>query len=248
MISTIDRVRPLQHFNNVLMYLERFFSNLDFNEEAHQYKYKGREFSSVSKYIKQYTKPFDAERIAGFVAKKRGVTKADILQEWEDTKNEACEKGNRVHQFGEYYHSHKLNPSDGYEEAIVNFWNDVPDHVILVRNEIQMFSEELGVAGTADILLFNTKTGRFIIADYKTNKDLFKNHRGQTLLDDYKFLKDMPYSKYEIQLSFYQLLFEQTGFEVENRIIVWLKPDGSYEKYFTRDLRENIQQTFKDED
>lgn len=248
MTSTTDRVRPLQHFNNVKLYIHKYFSELDFNEERHEYKYRGKKFSSVSKYIKGFTKPFDAEKIAGFVAKNRGVTKDDILQEWENIKNEACDKGNRVHHFGEFYHSHNLNPSDGYEEAVVNFWADIPKHIIPVINELQMFSEELGIAGTADILLFNTKTGKFIIADYKTNKDLFKNHKKQKLLADFDFLLDMPLSKYEIQLSFYQLLFEQTGFEVENRIVVWLKPDGKYEKYFTRDLRENIEQTFKNED
>lgn len=247
MNNIVKRIRPLQHFNSMLMYINKFFSDLDFNEEKHEYKYKGKQFSSVSKYIKQYVKPFEADKIAGFVAKRRGVAKEDILQEWEDTKNEACDKGTRVHEFGEYYHKFNLNPTDGYEEAIVNFWSEVPNHIILVTNELQMFSEELGVAGTADIIMFNTKTGRFIIGDYKTNKDLFKNYRGQKMLDDFSFLKDMPYSKYEIQLSFYQLLFEQTGFEVENRLIIWVKPDGTYEKYFTRDLRENIEITFNNE-
>lgn len=247
MNSIVKRIKPLQHINNVKNYVSRFFEGLDFNEEAHRYKYRDRTLISVSSYIKQYVKPFDAEKIAGFVAKNRGVTKEDILQEWEDLKNEACEKGTRVHEFGENYHEYNLNPSDGYEKAIVKFWEDVPDHIIPFWNELQMFSEELGIAGTADILLFNTKTGKFIIGDYKTNKDLFKNHRNQKMLDDYDFLLDMPYSKYEIQLSFYQLLFEQTGFEVENRLIIWVKPDGTYEKYFTRDLRENIQQSFKEE-
>lgn len=247
MTSITHKIKPLQTLNTLKQNIHAFFANLDFNEEEHQYKYKGRVFTSVSGYIKQYTNPFNAELIAGFVAKSRGTTKQAILDEWEDLKNIACDKGNRVHEFAEYFQEHNLNPSDGYEEAVVNFWKDLPKHLIPVINELQMFSEELGIAGTADILLFNTKSGKFIIGDYKTNKDLFKNYKGQKLLEDFNFLKDCPLSKYEIQLSFYQLLFEQTGYQVEERVVIWVKEDGSYEKFFTKDLRENIQQTFKEE-
>ncbi len=36
----------------------------------------------------------------------------------------------------------------------------------------------------------------------------------------------------------YQLLFEQIGFEVESRRIVWLKPDGTFEIFKTNDYTE----------
>lgn len=244
----MNKIKPILSLDKVKEVIGEHFASLDFNEEAHKYKYEGRELMSVSHYIKQFTKPFEADKIAGFVAKSRGVTKQEILDEWEENKNRACEQGNRVHYFGEHFQEMNLNPSDGLEQAVVKFWEDLPDHIIPVFNELQMFSEEYGVAGTADIILFNTKTGRFIIGDYKTNKDLFKNHRGQKLLNDFDFLLDRPISKYEIQLSFYQLLFEQCGFEVEKRVIVWVKPDGTYEKFFTRDLRENIQLSFMDKE
>ena len=38
----------------------------------------------------------------------------------------------------------------------------------------------------------------------------------------------------------YQILFELTGYEVENRFIIWLKPDAEYEIYYTQDLRKEI--------
>jgi len=228
-----------------------FFAELDFNAKQHQYRYKGRQLSSVSSYIKKYVEEFDASTIAGYVAKSRGISKEKVLQEWEDIKNTACDKGNRVHDYGETYSNniidgknHSKSPSDPYEEAVVSFWNSLPSHIVPFINELKMFSEWFGVAGTGDIILYNTITGKFIIGDYKTNKDIFKNHKGKKMYTPYNDMLDMPYSKYEIQLSFYQYLFEQTGFKVERRALIWLLPDGTFKVYETRDLRETIKNTF----
>ena len=98
----------------------------------------------------------------------------------------------------------------------------------------------MGIAGTADIILYNKQTNKFIIADYKTNKDLFKNFKGKKLKAPFNNLLDSPFDKYNIQLSMYQILFELTGYEVENRFIIWLKPDAEYEIYYTQDLRKEI--------
>ena len=98
-----------------------------------------------------------------------------------------------------------------------------------------MFSEELGIAGTADIILYNTKTNKFILADYKTNEDLFKNFKGKKLLAPFDNLLENSFNKYQLQLSMYQLLFEQCGYEIESRRVIWLKPDGSFENLKTED-------------
>lgn len=227
--------------------IRNFFSELDFNSEEHIYKHRDRKLSSVSSVIKEFTEPFDADRIAGYVAKSRGISKAEVLQEWEDKKNAACNKGNRVHDFGENYGYSLIDrdilsstPSDLYEKAVLAFWDSIPDHIEPFMFELKMFSVELGIAGTADIILYNTRTGKFIIADYKTNIDLFKNYKGKTLLSPMNNLLDNPYNKYQIQLSLYQHLFEQCGFEVEGRKIIWLKPDGTFDMYNTDDLRKPI--------
>ena len=94
--------------------------------------------------------------------------------------------------------------------------------------------------GTADIILYNTLTKKFIIGDYKTNEDLSKTFMGKTLLPPFEFLLENDLNKYQIQFSIYQILFEQTGFEVEKRVLIWLRPDGTYEKYFTEDYTQLI--------
>lgn len=221
-----------------------YFKHLEFNADSHTYGIRDRALSSVSSLLKNYTEPFDAEKIAGFVALKRSreegilITKQDILQEWEDKKNAACDKGNLVHNFGENYIpgvQASQGPLEGYERAIINFWDSIPDYIEPFLFELKMFSEELGIAGTTDIILYNKLTGKFIIADYKTNIDLFKNYKNKKMLKPFNFLLDSPYNKYQLQLSLYQLLFEQCGFEVESRKIIWLKPNGEFEIFNTTD-------------
>ena len=62
-----------------------------------------------------------------------------------------------------------------------------------------------------------------------------KNFKGKKMLSLFDDLLDMPLNHYQLQLSFYQILFEQIGLKVEGRKIIWLKPDGEYDMYDTED-------------
>ena len=219
--------------------IKEYFKELQFDAQAHSYEVRGKPLTSVSKTIHKYVEKVDFDKIAGFVAKKRGITKAEVLAEWNAKRDNSCSQGTIVHSFGENYFKGK-QPTNGFEEAIVKFWDNIPDYIEPFLFELQMFSETLGIAGTSDIILFNNKTGKFIIADYKTNEDLFKNYKGKTLLAPFENLLDSPYNKYQLQLSMYQLLFEQCGFEVESRRIIWLKPNGTYENFKTEDLTQDL--------
>lgn len=216
-----------------------YFEDLDFNSEAHVYTRRGRVLNSVSSAIKNFVIPFEKDKIAIFVAKKRGITKKEVLAEWEAKAFAACSKGNKAHLFGENY-KEGIEPTDGYEEAIVSFWKNVPVHIVPVIFELKMFSDALGIAGTSDIILYNTLTGKFIIADYKTNEDLFKNYKEKKLLPPFNHLLDNAFNKYQLQLSLYQLLFEQIGFEVEARKLIWLKPNGIYQIFNTEDMTKTL--------
>jgi len=214
-----------------------FFKDLRFNEEYHHYFVNGKQIKlSVSGIIKKFVVPFDTKKVSKIVSLKRGISQTEVLKEWEEIKNKACNQGTEVHLFGELYpFNRNLKPTNGFEEAIVNFWNDLPPYVIPVFVELKMYHKEYMFAGTADIILYNTITNTYSIGDYKTNKDLFKNYRKQKMLKPFDDLLDCPYNKYQLQLSFYQILFEQLGFKVSSRKIIWLRPNGRYKLYDTKD-------------
>ena len=219
--------------------IKEYFKELQFDAQKHSYEVRGKPLTSVSKTISKYVEKVDFDKIAGFIAKRDGITKAEVLAMWAAKRDNSCLQGTIVHSFGENYFKGK-QPTNGFEKAIVKFWDNIPDYIEPFLFELQMFSETLGIAGTSDIILFNNKTGKFIIADYKTNEDLFKNYKGKTLLAPFEDLLDSPYNKYQLQLSMYQLLFEQCGFEVESRRIIWLKPNGTYENFKTEDLTQKL--------
>jgi len=101
--------------------------------------------------------------------------------------------------------------------------------------ELRMYHEEFSYAGTADIILRNTETGNYVIADYKTNKDLFKNYKGKTMKMPFEQMLDCPMSKYEIQLSYYQMMLEAQGVTVEDRWIIHVDLEDTYKIYKTPD-------------
>lgn len=219
-----------------IQFLE-FFKDLEFNEEEHKYFLFGKQLKiSVSGLVKNFEKKVNFEEIAQRKDIANDLLIGTTSNLWNTKKEVACEKGTKVHLFGELYPFNRhLKPRNKYEEAIVNFWNDIPSHIIPVIVELRMYHKKYLFAGTADIILYNTLTKKFIIADYKTNEDLFKNFNGKTLKAPFEKLLDNPFSKYELQLSFYQILLEQLGIEVYERKIIWLKEDATYSMYNTED-------------
>lgn len=230
------------------------FSGLKFDEPSHTYKKDGFLLTSVSNVIKGFARPFDSDKMSKLVARKEGVSQKEILQRWTDIKDEACSFGTRVHDFGERYvidrykvdsdlkfksvyqhleNGEQLSPK---ELALIKFWNKKPDFYIPIALELRMFCVALGIAGTADIILLDTRDNSLVIGDYKTNKDLFKQYKDQKLLGIFSDMADTPFSKYKIQLSTYQVLLELTGMKVSRRFLVWLKPDGEFEIFNTGDI------------
>jgi hypothetical protein len=114
-----------------------------------------------------------------------------------------------------------------------------------VFSELQMYHKDYMFGGTADIILYNKNTKKYIIADYKTNEDLFKNFKSKKLKGVFSNLLESGYNKYQVQFSLYQILLEQAGVEVEKRCLVHLLPNGEFVQYFTDDYTEVVKQDIK---
>lgn len=225
--------------------LTKPFSNLTFEEKKHKYFVEGKPIkTSVSGLISEFYEHFNAQAVAPFSARKLGITTEEVLKQWADINQESRDRGHRVHNFGELYQFNRsLEPSCPQEEAIVAFWKSLPEHIIPVAAELRMYHFKYLFAGTADIILFDTKTQTYIIADYKTNKDLFKNFKGKTMLAPFKALLDCPLNHYVVQLSYYQLLLEQIGVKVTKRVIIWLGLDGKFTCIDTDDVTSILKTT-----
>lgn len=228
----------------ILTKIQQPFNKLSFEEKKHRYYVEGQPVNkSVSALIGDFYEHFDAQQVAPYTAAKEGITTEQVLANWAAINQESRDRGHRVHAFGEVYQFNRnLKPSCPQEEAIVKFWQDVPEHILPLAAELRMYHFKHLFAGTADIILFDTKTQTYIIADYKTNKDLFKNYKGKTMIGPFSHLLDMPLNHYVIQLSYYQLLLEQVGVKVSRRIIIWLGLDGNYQLFDTEDVTKILNQ------
>lgn len=245
--------------------IDTYTNKLVFIEGPHKYYLDGVEYISVSEVTHKY-KPIDGEQMAENCVKKwqkdqdptykyYGMSKEEILAQWKVKSDSACEFGTNVHAFGEsmfYYMTNQPekilpecqdqfdedgpHPANPQEEAIVKFWDDLPENFVPVLAETKVFNRNgTQYAGTFDILFYyveeieSPKNG-LIIFDYKTNEDLYKNYRGQKLLWPFQDMLDQNASYYTLQLGCYQVPLENLGYRVIARRLIWVKPDGSYEK------------------
>ena len=216
-----------------------FFKDLTFEEEGHRYHVNGTPIQcSVSGKIKDFYLPFDKKNKSLVTANRMGVSQDTIIKDWDNKRDISIIKGKKAHLFGELYPFNRdLRPQSKFDIAIMKFWGDLPPHVIPIIMEAKMYHKEHLYAGTADGILYNTLTGKYIIIDYKTNIDLFKNYKGQKMLGPFSHLLDNPFNKYQLQLCYYQILLQQIeDIEVSSRKLVWLRPNGTYELYDTEDF------------
>jgi len=221
---------------NIAKRLDIYFKDLTFHEGSHTYTINSKNLPSVSGLIKNYYEPFNSNGISKNMAKNGELTAVQLRSKWKTIADEACARGNRVHNFGELYpFDRNLKPSCKQEEAVALFWNNLPSHIVPVVMELRMYHKEFGYAGTADIILYDMLSNSLVIGDYKTNKDLFKNYKQKKMLTPFIDLLDCPFNKYQLQLSYYQILLEQSGYKVSGRKLIWLKKNGTYDLFDTND-------------
>ena len=255
--------------------LGAYTNKLVFEEGPHKYYLDGVEYISVSEVTHRY-KPIDGEQMAENCVMKwqrdqdpsykyYGMSKEEILAKWKIKSDNACEFGTNVHAFGEsmfYYMTgepEKIldeckgqfdedgpHPANPQEEAVVKFWNDLPENFVPVLAETRVFNRNgTQYAGTFDILFYyveepESPNNGLVIFDYKTNEDLYKNYRGQTLLWPFQDMLDQNASYYTLQLGCYQIPLENLGYRVIARRLIWVRPNGNYEKVKIEKISDRI--------
>jgi hypothetical protein len=245
--------------------LDTYTNKLVFLEGPHEYYLDGVQYTCVSDVTHRY-KPTTSEQMAeGCVRKWQrdqdpsykyyGMSKEEILAQWKVISDDACDFGTNVHAFGEsmfyfmtdqpekildeckgQFSTGKPVPLNPHEEAVVKFWDEIPDNMVPVLAETKVFNK-VGTpyAGTFDILFYyvdepNSPNNGLMVWDYKTNKDLRKNFKEQKLLWPFNDMLDMNESYYTLQLGLYSIPLENLGYKIIARRLIWLRPDGTYER------------------
>lgn len=224
--------------------LEWMFCDMIFEEERHLYFINGVTYPSVSGLIKKHETFVDFAEKARNQAKRRKVPVSVVTGQWDKKRDDACALGSNTHLYAELYDGTQ-EPSNLLESAAKKFHDELPEHYVIISRELRMYSREFRYAGTADLILLDTRDNSLVIADYKTNEQLFRSY--DNMLAPFDKLEQNNFNKYQLQLSYYQIMLEQSHYNVSKRVIIWLKRDGNYEIFNTKDYTKEIRKHLLDE-
>ena len=218
-------------------------NDLQFNEGQHKYWLKSNpdlKFTSSTTFIGKFFETFNAPKIAAELTsehpKYKHMTTSELLKEW----NKSSVHGTKVHNQLEGFILDELDVTEDYVEDktlegikwLKNTF-DLSRHILYP--EVRIYSKELQLSGTVDLLAHDPKKDIYIIADWKTNKKITRSaYQGKTGTHPATFkVEDCKYNKYALQMSLYRYMLETNyGINVKRQILVHLYDNG-HRPYYT---------------
>jgi len=194
-----------------------------FNSDRHEYKYGGDKLISVSTLVHSYFPKFNAEMIAQRKAKKDGVTPESLLNAWEKNRVESAAFGTLVHLMAEtIINQQDIDAADSLVKTArdQDFLDAVKKTIVkmsanyeFVATEKIVFSPHFKVAGTIDLLLRNKKTGNYVVADWKTAKEIRTNaFGGETGYGPCSSVPNANFYHYSLQQAIYRKILMCEGY------------------------------------
>ena len=231
---------------------------ITFDPVKHKYTFKGVEMEkSVTELVHSQFPSFNADSMAEKLSKKHFTnkkskyfekTKENILQMWEDNKNEACTEGTYLHESIEnFYNGNTVhNDTKEYKNHFSNFANDYSS-LIPYRTEWEICYEAKKLAGSID-MVFQNPDGTYSIFDWKRSKKIEK-------YNDFEFgfgaLDHIPNSNfwlYSLQLNVYKYILEREyNFPIKCLYLVVLHPNNSnYQMFECPNLQNEVKNILGD--
>jgi len=225
-------------------------SRFKFDAPTHIYTYQEVVYISVTTFISKFYKKFDSEYHSLRSAVKNGVTQDEILQQWEEKAERACELGTMVHLWIENYYNNVYQPLPNDLDVIhrINKFNIMyATHLYKlehIKSEQMIFSKKWKIAGMIDTLFLYR--GSVVIIDYKSNGKLTTDldTKYNRLLYPFSKYWDNDFNKYSIQQSLYTLILEEIGIEVKVCYLLYIGPDEPAKLLKCNDMRLELREYF----
>ncbi len=237
MVSSI--VDKLKCFND---------SNFKFDPKYHRYTYGGKQYTSVTTFLKNFHKPFEEDYWSKTKAEEAGVPQEWILKEWKDKNVRANEVGHATHEWIENYFKKipQQLPNDLDIIDRINKFNIIFGKQLYkltpITFELRIFSKKYPIAGTIDSLFLYK--GKLFILDWKTNgrftHDEHERGRFEKLLNPFDSYWKNHLNEYSIQVGLYALILEEWGFDIRGAYLVHIGPDSEAQVYQAVNLKEEL--------
>jgi len=244
------------------------FGDIEFFEDSHRYFIGEEEYTPVSNIIKEYEPEVDWDQKATDYALKWKKVKSEVQKEWKLNNLKSTISGTRTHCFGESYTNvlcghpeliceenksqyieefNTMVPTYPKEEAIKKFYDELESNYHPVGAEFKLSTEYIKdvrrICGTCDLLFYDSDNDAYVIMDWKTNKSLIKDYNRQNgimMKGCVSKYVDEPLSHYILQFNIYQRLLESIGIKIIDRVLIWLKDDGTYERIYIDKIPDNV--------
>lgn len=193
-------------------------SHITFKEDSHIYSVDGvSNYISVTTWNHSHFEAFDSDKIIERMMRSKkwplskyfGMTKEEIKQIWDTSKNQASGEGTKLHYDIECYYNNKENQNDSIEYGY--FKKFVVDHKHLkpYRTEWIVWDEDTKISGTID-MVFENPDGTLTIYDWKRAREINKTNpfNKYAVTECISHLPDSNYWHYTLQLNTYKYILE----------------------------------------
>tara|TARA_B100001029_G_C15020085_1_gene429941 strand:- start:23 stop:742 length:720 start_codon:yes stop_codon:yes gene_type:complete len=221
-------------------------NNIFLEKENHIYKLNDDpdfEFKSVTTFVGGFFEEFDAPLVASKLTsthpKYKHMTIDELLLVWK----KKADYGTFVHEEIENYINDKTPPTDDRSSRAVKWLNGykMQSNYKLLSEKI-IYSKELNLAGTIDLLMYDESSNAYNIIDWKTSAKIETSaYRHKTGNNDItRNLEDCNFNHYSLQLSLYRYILETYyGVKISNQMIVHIT-DTDCRGYMTPYLLNHI--------
>ena len=227
---------------------------ISLEEESHTYSLLNSDikFRSVTEFIHTFFKPFDEKKIAKKLtqthSKYKGISVEELISSW----NKRRDRGTIVHkQIEDFINSDytisntELKNLDLKAIQGINFVKQkcIKETNVLLSEAI-IYSKELKLAGTIDLIIFNKEKNHISIVDWKTNKKINKssfNNNQKGIKFPLNNMDDCNFNHYNLQLSMYQYILETYyNITVKGLFLVHLNEKEFNYKNYTCNYKKDI--------
>jgi ATP-dependent exoDNAse (exonuclease V) beta subunit len=217
---------------------------ITFDEGPHIYTVHGQQgYTSVTTFIHKLFPHFDSEMIVDSVLRSKkmsdptykyyGMTKEQILADWDKNRDAAASAGTKMHYDIECHFNNIDNENSSIEfEYFRRFRQDFPE-LKPYRTEWTVYYEEYKLSGSID-MVFENPDGTLQIYDWKRCKSIeYEAYRKKTaIVPCVGHIPDTNFWHYSLQLNLYKTILEHKyGKKVTDLYLVCLHPDNCYKTY-----------------
>jgi hypothetical protein len=225
--------------------LLEMFSDIRFDESRHLYFINGDNYPSVSKKLELHYEKFNKEVLLPRCAAKEGISISELEEKWNQKRDIACDMGHDTHYFLETYRPGLEYLADiPQKKAGIKFFRDFiytsKPRYFIITQELRMVQRIFRYCGTTDLLLWDSWEEKIVIADWKTNEDLFKTYG--YLKPPFDYFESNPFNKYQLQFNYYQLCIEQGKYKVGDRWLIYLDNQENYTIHKVQDLTKQLRE------